>query len=415
MNENKMKTSRPHISNQDLNSIQKSVTDFIRCVPGLTVRCVHNARMNTGSAYRPDMVLDVESRLDGEKEADNRSSSHTWRLVVKAVRQPSPSVLETALVMLLRYIGSTERLPTEGSMTIVPVLFAPYLTPAAIDRCTDAGVNCIDAAGNGRIVLGGRAYIERIGRPDSTQRPKSTAPLFVPKAERVLRVLLNAAGALHRTWRVQPLAEEAGVSLGQVARVKSALRERGYITEDSAVRRYGGFHLTHPEDLLQEWAASVRLKTYRAGSDHTYNAVDTVQELKQTLCRKIPDCRDVIALSGLPAAERYAPYTVSPRFTAYVLEKEDVTLRRIEEALDLRPVQSGINVVLTVPRDEGVLYLPEDIKADFSNALDGLQAVSPIQAYLDLQRLGGRAEEGAQHLLETYLRPRWQRNGTNAS
>jgi hypothetical protein len=30
----------------------------------------------------------------------------------------------------------------------------------------------------------------------------------------------------------------------------------------------------------------------------------------------------------------------------------------------------------------------------------------PIQAYLDLQRLGGRAEAGAQHLLEVYLRPR---------
>ena len=221
---------------------------------------------------------------------------------------------------------------------------------------------------------------------------------------------------MHRTWRVQPLAEEAGVSIGQVARVKAALQERGFAADVSTVRRHGGFRLSYPEELLREWATSVRAKSYRMGVDHTYNAVDSVQELKRMLGRKIPDRQDAVALSGLLAAERYAPYVVSPRFTAYIVEGENVDLDLVEEALDLEPVENGINVVLTVPRDEGVLYLPDDIKADFTSSPDMIQTVSPIQAFLDLQRLGGRADEGAQHLLETYLRPRWQQSrqpGTN--
>lgn len=397
------------VKTNNIDSIQKSVSDLYSCVPGLTINVILPPR-NPNLTYQPDLMLDLTLPHDSENGGRNGSISRTWRLVVEAVRHTSPSILEAALVMLRRYVDIAEQTHAEAPpVTLVPVLFAPYLTPTAISRCTDAGVNCVDKTGNGRIVLGTRIYIERIGQPDSRTRSDSSAPLFLPKAERVLRVLLNAAGTLHRTWRVQPLADEARVSIGQVARVKAALHERGFITEDSTIRRYGGFHLTHPEELLMEWATSVCAKKYRVGIDHTYNAVDSVMELKRMLCRKIPDRQDAVALSGLLAAERYAPYVVSPRFTAYIVEKEEGGLELIEEALDLEPVQSGINVVLTIPRDDGVLYLPQDIKADFTASPDSIQTVSPIQAYLDLQRLGGRADEGAQHLLEEYLRPRWQR------
>lgn len=76
----------------------------------------------------------------------------------------------------------------------------------------------------------------------------------------------------------------------------------------------------------------------------------------------------------------------------------------------MQSVENGINVVLTIPHDEGVLYLPKDIREEFKASLAGVQPVSPIQAYLDMQSLGGRAEEGAQHLLEEYLRPRWHKS-----
>jgi hypothetical protein len=398
--------------------VEKSLSDFLRCVPGLALPRALPWPQSSSRNYRPDLLLDVTLPQEEEQNGNYRNVSRTWRLVVETVRYTSPSLLEPALALLTQYVERTiESAQAEmPSVILVPVLFAPYLPPIAIERCTEAGVNCVDTAGNGRVVLGNRLYIERTGQPDPTIRRDSIARLFVPKAERVLRVLLNAKGAVHHTWRIQPLADEAKVSIGQVARVKAALQERGYITEDSTVRRNGGFHLIHPEELLLEWATAVRAKNYRIGVEYTYNAVDSVMELKRMLYRKIPHRQDAVALSGLLAAERYAPYVVSPRFTAYVVEMEDLSLRRIEEALDLHPVERGINVVLTIPRDEGVLYLPEDIRTDFAASPESLPTVSPIQTYLDLQRLGGRAQEGAQHLLETYLRPRWQRKaqaGTN--
>ena len=407
-----------NVNTHSLNTIQKSLSDFFGHVPGLAIHNVRDTPQNSQRTYQPDLMLDVTLSPDGETDTTNRSVSRLWRLVVESVRHTSPSLLEVALAMLTQYVDTANQAPTRASsVTFVPLLFAPYLSPGALGRCTEAGVNCLDAAGNGRIVLGTRTYIERIGQSDTTTRQNEIVQLFVPKSERVLRVLLNAAGALHRTWRIQPLAAEARVSVGQVARVKGALHERGFITDDSTVRRQGGFHLIRPEELLQEWAAAVRQKNYRTGVDHTYNAVDSVLELKRMLGRNVPSRQDTVALSGLLAAERYAPYVVSPLFTAYIVEKDEVSLARMEEALDLQSVDSGINVVLTVPRDEGVMYLPEDIETEFAGASDTLQAVSPIQTYLDMQRLGGRAEQGAQYLLETYLRPRWQRKtliGTNA-
>ncbi|MCX6378792.1 MAG: type IV toxin-antitoxin system AbiEi family antitoxin, partial [Armatimonadetes bacterium] len=330
---------------------------------------------------------------------------------VESIRHASPSLVEAALAMLLQYVDTGEQEQNESlTITPVPILFAPYLNAATIVRCTEAGVNCVDAVGNGRVVLSTRTYIERMGQPEPTERLKARASLFTPKAERVLRVLLNAVGAIHYTWRVQPLAEEAQVSIGQVARIKDALHERGFIAEDSTVRHHGGFHLTHPEELLKEWATFVRTKRNRQGVAHTYHAVDSVMELKRMLNRKIPNHYDKVALSGLSAADQYAPYVVSPRFTAYIIEEGEVTLELMEEALDLQSVESGVNVVLTIPHDEGVLYLPKDIRDEFKESLAGVQPVSPIQAYLDMQSLGGRAEEGAQHLLEEYLRPRWHKS-----
>jgi len=223
----------------------------------------------------------------------------------------------------------------------------------------------VDALGNGRLVLAPALILNVVGQPAPTEHKEAIASLFTPKAERVLRVLLNAAGALHRTWRVQPLAEEASVSIGQVARIKVALHERGYITEDSTVRPSRRIPPYLSRRIIERMGHIRPHQKDRLGVDHTYHAADSVMELKRMLCRKIPDHQNKVALSGLLAAERYAPYAVSPRFTAYLVEKEDVALERIEEALDLQPVPSGINVVLTVPRDEGVLYLPEDIKTGF--------------------------------------------------
>ena len=386
-------------------SIQSSLIAFLGSVPGLSIERLLPSLANAHQINQDDLHFDLSLALPSKPRGALRGDCRKWRLQVKYVRYPNPASVEAAAISLAR----TSR-ESGNDADLVPVLFAPYLSPAVLSNCAQVGVSCVDAAGNGRIVLDQSIYIERSGLPDPNARRSVTAELFVPKAERVLRVLLNAPGALHRVWRIQPLAAEACVSVGQVARVKAALLERELIAGESKVRRQGGFRLTHPGALLEAWGAAVRSRRYRVGAEHTYNALESCAELRRLLSCKLPASAHSVALSGLLAAEQYAPYVVSPHFTAYVVEREGATLANVEQALNLQAVETGVNVVLTVPRDEGVLYLPADLRDALERQLLPLP-VSPVQAYLDMLRLGGRSAEGAQHLLETYLRPRWQQPG----
>jgi hypothetical protein len=72
--------------------------------------------------------------------------------------------------------------------------------------------------------------------------------------------------------------------------------------------------------------------------------------------------------------------------------------------LGLKPVDSGPNVALLTPFDEGVLM---DVRE-----VDGLMVVSDIQLYLDLIGYEARGEEAAEFLLQEILEPRWNRPQT---
>jgi hypothetical protein len=62
-------------------------------------------------------------------------------------------------------------------------------------------------------------------------------------------------------------------------------------------------------------------------------------------------------------------------------------------------VDTGSNFVLTVPYDSSVLY--------GAKVINNIPVVSPVQAYLDLYRIGGRSREAAAHLKDEVLLKSW--------
>jgi hypothetical protein len=66
----------------------------------------------------------------------------------------------------------------------------------------------------------------------------------------------------------------------------------------------------------------------------------------------------------------------------------------------LKPVDSGGNVLILKPYDEGV----------FSGARTtyDLRSVSPVQLFLDVRSMAGRGEEAAEEILVRELRPSWR-------
>jgi hypothetical protein len=100
-------------------------------------------------------------------------------------------------------------------------------------------------------------------------------------------------------------------------------------------------------------------------------------------------------LTGFSGSSRYAPAVRYQRVMAYIQEEIDELI----ETLDIKPVDSGANVMLLKPYDDGVFYRLQE--------RDGSLVVSPIQIYLDLLSYRGRGEEAAEVLLNKVIKPTW--------
>ncbi|MBM4355594.1 MAG: hypothetical protein FJ109_17695 [Deltaproteobacteria bacterium] len=292
---------------------------------------------------------------------------------VKTKGEPRPA--REAVNLLVR---SREAMP--GSYA---VFVAPYVSPESARICLEEGIGYADLAGNCHLAFG-TVLVSREGRSNPFGQKRVLRSLFSPKAERVHRVLLQDPG---RRWRTQALAREAGVSLGQVSNVKRLLEEQEWIGADA-----DGVFLSRPRALLERWRDQYRKD--RSLSLSCYGMM-SVAELEAGIAHACGTEEIQYALTAFSAAARWAPTVKYQRATVYVAGDVEGVLRRLE----LKEVSSGANIVLLKPYDDGVFQA--------ARTLDGLQLVSPIQAYLDLHAQPGRGEEAAMELFRKEIEPTW--------
>lgn len=289
-----------------------------------------------------------------------------------------PRTVRDAMYQLLRY---TQSLPNAYGVVI-----APYISPAAAKILSLEGIGYVDLAGNCRLSFG-QVYIHREGKPNPFAERRDLRSVYSPRATRVLRVLLSNPG---KKWKVQALAEEAEVSLGQSFNVKKLLQDREWIHTDPE-----GFTLTDPLALLEEWSANYAIRRSLKWDLYSLRSVAEIESELAGLC-----FREGIkyALTGFSGAARVAPFVRYQRVTVYV-ESDETAISRLVSMLDLHRVPSGANVSLWMPYDQGVFYGIRDF--------GDIRTVSPVQLYLDLRALRGRGEDAANFLLETVLKPQW--------
>jgi hypothetical protein len=198
----------------------------------------------------------------------------------------------------------------------------------------------------------------------------------------VLRVLLNNP---KRIWKVKDLADEAGVSLGQISNVKKLLDDREWLKIES-----DGFSLDQPEKLISEWAENYRFRKNQVRDFYSMKDITEIEDALANLCWR----KGIkYALTRFSGAARLAPAVRYKRAFVYIEESEEA----IDSQLDLKKVTSGANVTLLTPYDEGVFYKNREI--------DGISVASPVQIYLDLIGFRGRGEEAANAILEEIIHP----------
>ena len=344
-----------------LDQAEVAVRDCLAPVASLAIKRIR--REPRGDTPRPDLMLTL------------KTPNGNQMVLVDVKGSGQPRIVRDAVNQLLRY--QSEMSGAYG------VLVAPYISPQSARLCVENGIGYVDLAGNCRLSFGS-VYVERDGKPNPAPQRRELRSLYAPRTTRVLRVLLQAP---KKTWRLQSLAQEAGVSLGQAYNVKKLLADREWIRSEE-----GGLRLADPRALLQEWSQHY---SYRKNTGRDFYSLDAPPEVERKLAAACRDAAVPYAFTGFSAAARLAPMVRYQRVMAYI--SGDPT--PVVTALGLKAVPSGANVTLLSPYDDGVFYGATEV--------DGLQIASPVQVYLDLIGYRGRGEEAAAFVLEQVIERTW--------
>ena len=283
----------------------------------------------------------------------------------------------------------------------VPVLAAPVIGPRMADVCWDHGWGWFDLAGNVRISVPGILYLERQGDESKEARPPVRANLSTHASARIIRILLDPENA-HREWsqldlnlHVGDLKNPEGLtppSLGLVNKVVRKLIDGAFLTETER-----GVKVADAASLLKAWTDVYRF-------DHQQFSYFTLLKgpaLRSALAQLESVSGGHAAYASFSAAERLAPSVRQPKTWLYVADRHLNDFARLAEA---KVVDSGANLTVLLPRDDGVFYGQRGGSGD-------LAWTGPVQTYVDLRHSGGRGEEAAEAILEMQLKPAWLQGG----
>ncbi|MGD9488167.1 MAG: type IV toxin-antitoxin system AbiEi family antitoxin [Calditrichaceae bacterium] len=300
-------------------------------------------------------------------------------IVVVVKNSGEPRIIRDAVNQLLRYL---EYIPNAYGL-----ISAPYISEKSAEICKESGIGYMDLSGNYFLSFG-QVYIKKEGKSNPKLENKVLKSIYYPKAERILRVLLNNP---HSVWQTEKLAKEANVSLGLVSKVRQRLDAMEWIVNKSS-----GYKLSEWDALLQDWA-----KNFKFTKNKMYNfySLKTNQYIEEQLKAYCIENNTLWGLTSFSGASRLAPYTRQNRLYAYF----DGDIEKLTNSIDLKSVPSGQNVVLIKPYDNGVFYN--------STEKDNIPVVSAIQIYLDLIQNKGRGEEAAEFLYEKVIKKSWLQSG----
>jgi len=291
------------------------------------------------------------------------------------------------------YVALTKAFSRDGAReTRVPVLAAPHISPRMAELCEKHGWSWFDLAGNCRLVVPGALYIERTGLAAVHESPKPKANLGTAASARVLLALLAPQNAGVK-WTQTALQKygQPGVSIGLVHKVITHLREEAWLEEFDD----RSFRVKDAVGLLEVWRQAYRFDRHRKVG---YFTLLKPQDLQKRLAG-LTDAEGKVAYAAFSAADYQAPCVRQNRTWLYV---NDAALDEFAVATEAKRVDSGQNLMVLIPDDDGVFFL--------GDAGDGgrLPCTNPVQTWLDLRHAGGRGDEAAEAVMNQCLKPIWE-------
>lgn len=272
----------------------------------------------------------------------------------------------------LRELGAELKPPPDAAM-----LISRYLSASARERIVEEGLNYADATGNLYVSLGDPALFirDRGASRDPWRGPGRPRDSFKgPIAARVVRALVDFAPPM----TVPTLIERSEVSTGAGYRVIDFLERQDLVERQPR----GPVTRADWRGVLEGWAQDYELDL--AETADTFLAPRGLRSLWEGLGElEEPD----YVLTGSAAATYFEEYAQARMAMLYADDPQ-----RLVERLDLRPVESGANVLLVRPADR-VVYARAQKR-------EGIMVAAPSQVAVDLLNGPGRAPVEAQALLD---------------
>jgi hypothetical protein len=309
---------------------------------------------------RPDAVVELRA-----------SEGTTTVMVIKVKRAIAARDVDAELDRLQRSIAS---LRLSGA---IPTLVGRYLPATTRERITAADASYLDATGN--IQLQSERpplFIAMTGSPrDPWRGPgRPRGGLRGAPAARVVRALADYQPPMS----VPELARRSGASTGATYRVVDFLDEQALLDR----QKPGPITAVRWRPLIERWSKDYGFD--RAEAVRGYLAPRGVDRTIELLRRST---QLAYVVTGSVAAQFDAPFAPARLLAAYVEDPDEAA-----EALDLRPAETGPNVVLAANTDDFAFERTRDI--------DGLRVAAVSQVAVDLMTGPGRNPAEAEALLD---------------
>ncbi len=263
------------------------------------------------------------------------------------------------------------------------ILLADGMSASTAARMRELGLNYFQTGDMAFLKWPGFTYVVQAGSATIAKRSEPNAnTVFTGKGSRLCRILLSHPD---HSWKQVELARRSGLTRGYVSQLVNRMLLENYLRVENS--RY---FLNDRDILLDAWAKVYRFHAFQVRQQYAVAMKDYHDGLKK-LAAGLKELKIPFAFTGWSAAALRAPFTEPQSLMAYVGNLP-------EKLAGFFPVDQGGNVMLYVPNDTG--RLQEGFESD------GYPLVCDVQAYLDLKKMPGRADDQAEYLRDRFLRGR---------
>jgi hypothetical protein len=274
------------------------------------------------------------------------------------------------------------RLEHTPGLTLV---VAPQLSSGARRLLDERAINWVDETGAAS--LRGEGLLVRIDRAPAPKDPEPHAATWSRASVVAAEAVLAAGPAeISTSW----LAEHAGCSIARASRILAGWDHEGWTAKQGPQRGPGAHRvLLQPTALLTSWSAHLNTTAVERWFAHATgrDAEALTARVEQALAGQS------FAWTGWAAAQQLAPFVTQLR----------VLHARIDERYARRDLEPHLRQAgITLTEDAGRIELwrtpAEALRLSTNSPIGPL--VSWPRLYADLERLGGRGHDAAEHLRE---------------